>query len=157
MRCRSCRVSNQNNVPAQGYTAPQDFEDYAATLGAEPGTPEYDRLVQDYVLRGGGPTATDNYNLREDWRQKNREELEGIRQSNRSALEGQRQAGRRALKATPTYRQANPLPPRSGGRGGASGASVREGQTATGPDGTKATFRNGQWMIQQAGKWVPLK
>src|SRR3546814_5786919 len=28
------------------YTAPQDFDDYAASLGAEPGTDEYDRLVR---------------------------------------------------------------------------------------------------------------
>ena len=126
------------------YTAPQDFEDYAATLGAEPGTEEYDRLVQDYVLRGGGPTATDNYNLREDWRQKNREELEGIRQSNRSALEGQRQAGRRALKAIPTYGQANPRP-RSAGAGNSGG--VREGQTATNPQtGAKVVYRGGKWV-----------
>jgi hypothetical protein len=126
------------------FTAPQDFEDYAATLGAEPGSPEYDRLVQDYVLRGGGPTATDNYNLREDWRQKNREELEGIRQSNRSALEGQRQAGRRALKAIPTYGQANPRP-RSVGAGNSGG--VREGQTATNPQtGAKVVYRGGKWV-----------
>src|SRR3546814_215136 len=64
------------------YTAPQDFDDYAASLGAEPGTDEYDRLVQDYVLRGSGPTATDNYNVREDWRQENRKDLEDIRQNN---------------------------------------------------------------------------
>lgn len=130
------------------YTAPQDFEDYAATLGAEPGTPEYDRLVQDYVLRGSGPTATDNYNIREDHRQDNREDLEGIRQNNRIGLQDRRQAGQRALKATPTYRQANPLPPRSG-RGGGSGG-VREGQTATNP-------QTGAKVVYRGGKWVPLK
>ncbi|MCP6503188.1 hypothetical protein NL484_27365, partial [Klebsiella pneumoniae] len=80
------------------YQAPQDFEDYAATLGAEPGTEEYRRLVEDYVLRGSGPTATDNYNTREEWRQDNRIELEGERQGNRQSLLGQRQAGQRALK-----------------------------------------------------------
>lgn len=130
------------------YQAPQDFEDYAATFGAEPGTPEYDRLVQDYVLRGSGPTATDNYNTREEWRQENRLELEGERQGNRIGLQDRRQAGQRALKAVPTYRQANPLPPRSGGRSGGSGG-VREGQTATGPGGAKVVYRG--------GKWVPVK
>lgn len=130
------------------YQAPQDFEDYAATFGAEPGTPEYDRLVQDYVLRGSGPTATDNYNTREEWRQENREELEGIRQNNRIGLQSHRQAGQRALKGVPTYRQANPAPPRSGGRSGASG-SIPEGATATGPGGAK--------MIRRGGKWVDLK
>lgn len=131
------------------YTAPQDFEDYAATLGAEPGTPEFDRMVQDYVLRGSGPTATDNYNVREDYRQENREDLEDIRQGNRIGLQTHRQAGQRALKTTPTYRQANPLPPRSGGRSGGSSGGVREGQTATGPGGAKVVYRG--------GKWVPVK
>jgi len=130
------------------YTAPQDFEDYAATLGAAPGTEAYDRLVQDYVLRGSGPTATDNYNLREEWRQDNRMELEDERQNNRIGLQDRRQAGQRALKSTPTYRQANPLPPRTGGRAGGSGG-VQEGRTATGPGGAK--------MIYRGGKWVPLK
>lgn len=127
------------------YTAPQDFDDYAATLGAEPGTEQYDRLVQDYVLRGGGPTATDNYNVREDWRQKNREDLEDKRQGNRVSLQDRRQAGQRSLKGVPTYRQANPLP-RSNGRSGAGSGSVPEGATATGPGGAKMIFRGGIWV-----------
>lgn len=130
------------------YEAPQDFEDYAATLGAEPGTEEYRRLVEDYVLRGSGPTATDNYNTREEWRQENRVELEGERQGNREALLGQRQAGQRALKGVPTYRQANPAP-RSGGRSGG-GGGVREGQTATNP-------QTGAKVVYRGGKWVPAK
>lgn len=130
------------------YQAPQDFEDYAATFGAEPGTPEYDRLVQDYVLRGSGPTATDNYNLREEWRQDNRLDMEGVRQGNRQSLLGQRQAGQRALKGVPTYRQANPAP-RSGGRSGG-GGGVREGQTATNP-------QTGAQVVYRGGKWVPAK
>lgn len=128
------------------YQAPQDFEDYAATLGAEPGTEEYRRLVEDYVLRGSGPTATDNYNTREEWRQENRVDLEGVRQGNRESLLGQRQAGQRALKGVPTYRQANPAP-RSGGR---SGGGVREGQTATNP-------QTGAKVVYRGGKWVPAK
>lgn len=130
------------------YTAPQDFEDYAVSLGAEPGTPEFDRMVQDYVLRGSGPTATDNYNTREEWRQDNRLELEGERQGNRQSLLGQRQAGQRALKGVPTYRQANPVPPRAGGRSGGS-RGVPDGTTATGPGGAK--------MIRRGGQWVKLK
>lgn len=130
------------------YQAPQDFEDYAASLGAEPGSPEYDRLVQDYVLRSAGPTATD-FNLQEEEnRQDNRVSLEGVRQGNRQSLLGQRQAGQRALRGVPTYRQANPAPPRSGGRSGGSGG-VREGATATGPGGAKVVYRG--------GKWVPVK
>ncbi|MGH6697584.1 MAG: hypothetical protein ACREBX_20135 [Sphingopyxis sp.] len=131
------------------YAAPQDFDDYAASLGAEPGTPEYDRLVQDYVLRGSGPTATDNYNTREEWRQDNRLELEGERQGNRIGLQDRRQTGQRALKATPSYRQANPLPPRTGSRSGG-GGGVREGQTATNP-------QTGARVVYRGGKWVPAK
>jgi hypothetical protein len=131
------------------FTAPQDFDDYAASLGAEPGTEEYDRLVQDYVLRGSGPTATDNYNTREEWRQDNRLELEGERQGNRIGLQTHRQAGQRALRATPTYRQANPAPVRSRGRSGGRSGGIPEGTTATGPGGAK--------MIRRGGKWVDLK
>lgn len=132
------------------YQAPQDFEDYAAALGAEPGTPEYMRLAQDYVLKGSGPTATDNYNLREEWRQDNRLDLEGVRQGNRAALLGQRQAGQRELKGVPTYRQANPAPRRSGGGSKApSLADIPEG--ATGRDA------NGVRYVKRGGKLVPLK
>jgi hypothetical protein len=145
---RRVRINPTTGESEVLYTAPQDFEDYATSLGAEPGTPEFDRMVQDYVLRGSGPTATDNYNVREDWRQENREELEGIRQNNRIGLQTHRQAGQRALKAVPTYRQANPTSPRSQGRSGGSG-SIPEGATATGPGGAK--------MIRRGGKWVDLK
>src|SRR3546814_6909486 len=96
-------------------------------------------------LRGSGPTATDNYNVREDWRQENREDLEDIRQNNRIGLQTHRQAGQRALRGTPTYRQANPAPARSGGRSSGAGG-VREGQTATGPGGAKVVYRCGKWV-----------
>lgn len=144
---RLVRYTPNGGDPEVLYTAPQDFDDYAASLGAEPGTPEYDRLVQDYVLRGSGPTATDNYNTREEWRQDNRLELEGERQGNRIGLQDRRQAGQRALKTTPTYRQANPLPPRTGGRAGGGSGGVREGQTATNPQtGAKVVYRGGKWV-----------
>jgi hypothetical protein len=129
------------------YTAPEDFDRYAASLGAEPGTPEYDRLVQDYVLRTGGPTATGLNMEEEDHRQGNRLGLEGVRQNNRSALVSQRLNNSLTLRQSPTYRQANPLPRKpTAGRGG---GGVREGQTATGPGGAK--------MVYRGGKWEPLK
>lgn len=135
------------------YTAAEEFDTYARSLGAEPGTPEYDRLVQDYVLRSAGPTATD-YNLTEEEnRQENRIGLEGVRQGNRSALLDQRFGNSRALKGTPTYRQANPLPRKpAAGRGGTvgSGGKPREGQTAT-------HNKTGAKMIYRGGKWEPLK
>src|SRR3546814_15891446 len=75
-------------------------------------------------LRGSGPTATDNYNVREDWRQENREDLEDIRQNNRIGLQTHRKAGQRAPRGTPTYRQANPAPARSGARSSGAGGEI---------------------------------
>lgn len=135
------------------YQAPQDFEDYAASLGAEPGSPEYDRLVQDYVLRSAGPTATD-FNLQEEEnRQDNRVSLEGVRQGNRQSLLGQRQAGQRALKGVPTYRQANPAP-RSGGR---PGSGSKPPSLADIPEGATGRDANGVRYVKRGGKLVPLK
>lgn len=151
---RRVRIDPMTGQAEVLYQAPQDFEDYAATFGAEPGTPEYDRLVQDYVLRGSGPTATDNYNLREEWRQDNRLDLEGVRQGNRQSLLGQRQAGQRALKGVPTYRQANPAPSRSGGR---SGGGSKAPSLADIPEGATGRDANGVRYVKRGGKLVPLK
>lgn len=109
------------------FKAPHGFEDYAATLGYEPGTEEYDRAVQDYILRSSGPTATDFD-----------KELEGVRYGNRVGLEGMRQRNRLQLRGTPTYRQANPAP-RSSGRA----------PTAVNPQtGERMVLRNGKWVSQ---------
>jgi hypothetical protein len=132
------------------HTAPEEFDTYARALGAEPGTEEYDLLAQDYILRSSGPTATANDQVLEDDRQDNRIELEDHRFGNRQGLESQRQTNRLQLRGTPTYRQANPAPPRPRASGGGrSGGGVREGQTASGPNGAKLVYRG--------GKWVPLK
>jgi hypothetical protein len=85
-------ATGQSNVL---YHGSQPFEDYAAALGLKPGTPEYTKALQDYVLRGNGPTAYD-YDV----------DLEGARQQNRLQL-----------RSTPTYAQTHPRPA-SGGRGG---------------------------------------
>lgn len=140
---RRVRIDPMTGEAQVLYQAPQDFEDYAATLGAEPGSPEYDRLVQDYVLRSAGPTATD-FNLQEeDNRQGNRISLEGVRQGNREALVDRRYSNSRALRAVPTYSQAHPKPRAAGGGSG----GVREGQTATNPQtGAKVVYRGGKWV-----------
>lgn len=81
------------------YDGRSDAEEYAGALGLDPTTPEYRAAVQDYVLRGNGPTAF-NYDR----------QLEGVRQDHRVSL-----------RQMPTYAQANPRPatPRaSGGTGG---------------------------------------
>lgn len=133
------------------YVAPSEAEDYAAALGAEPGTEEYNTLVSDYVLRHSGPTATANAMQEEDNRQTNRIGLEGVRQQNRLGIEGVRQGNRLQLRGTPTYRDNNPRPSsaRSGGSGGGKGG-VREGQTATNPQtGAKVVYRGGKWVPAQ--------
>lgn len=68
------------------YDAPQDFEDYAAAQGAQQGTQDYYDAVDDYVLRGNGPTAF-----------KYDRDLETLRQAGRASLEAGRQDVRRAL------------------------------------------------------------
>jgi hypothetical protein len=81
------------------YDAPEEYQTYAQTLGLKPEDDGYDQAVQDYVLRGNGPTA-----------------LQG-----RQALEGERQSNRMQLRATPTYANLHPRAPAprsgSGGRG----------------------------------------
>lgn len=130
------------------YVAPSEAEDYAAALGAEPGTEEYNTLVSDYVLRHSGPTATANAMQEEDNRQTNRVGLEGVRQQNRLGIEGVRQGNRLQLRGTPTYRDNNPRP--STARSGGGKGGIREGQTATNP-------QTGAKVIYRGGKWVPAR
>lgn len=75
------------------YDGPEDYQTYAEVMGYEPGTDEYTSAAQDYVLRGNGPTAF----------------------SNDMQMQGVRQRDRLTLRQTPTFRQANPGPARSGG------------------------------------------
>lgn len=91
------------------YDGPEDYQAYATGLGYEPGTPEYNRAAQDYVLRGNGPTAYEYDVGLEDARQGNRVQMEGIRQGNRVNL-----------RNMPTYRDTHP---RSGGGGGRAAAA----------------------------------
>ncbi len=82
------------------YDGPEDYENYAASMGYQPGDDGYGDAVQDFTLRGNGPTA-----------QRARQMLEGIRQQQRLILRG-----------TPTYAQTHPRPASgSGGRGGGRG------------------------------------
>lgn len=88
-------VSGESSVI---YDGPEDYQNYADTLGLQPGQDGYDRAVQDYVLRSAGPTAVAG-----------KQALEGVRQSNRVALRGM-----------PTYRDTHARPSSGGGRGPAS-------------------------------------
>jgi hypothetical protein len=85
-------------------TQGQPFEQYARAQGLKPGTAEYRAALQDYVLRGQGPTAYENRERMEGVEQGNRVQLEGVRQGGRVALEGVRQGNRVALEGV---RQGN--------------------------------------------------
>lgn len=121
--------------PATGQTSTihdgqSDFEEYAASMGYQPGSEEYRRALSDYVLRSSGPTATEN-DLR----------IEGARQSNRVSLEGMRFGNRAALRATPTYGQLHPRP-RAAPR-----PRANNEPTATNPQtGERVVLRNGRWV-----------
>ncbi len=94
------------------YHGASDAENYAASLGLEPGTPDYTTAMQDYVLRGNGPTAY-GYDV----------DLENTRQGNRESLEGVRQGNRLRLRQTPTYSDMHPR--QSGGGAGSRGGTQR--------------------------------
>ena len=120
------------------YDGAEDFETYAASQGAEPGTQEYFDLVQDYVLKGDGPTAYQHDRGLDDYRTGNRIKVEGVRQSNRLGLEGERQQHRVTTRSLPTYRDTHPRAA-GGGRGSAR-------PTATGPNGQKVEWDGSAWV-----------
>ena len=151
--------------PATGQTenlfhGPADWEAFAASKDLKPGTPEYFRAVDDFVLRSGGPSAMENFSALDDHRTENDKSLENLQSSNRrgletlrqggvssletqrqkgrTGLETQRQRGRTNLRGLPTYRDT---------RGG--GTHTGAVPTATGPNGEKLQY--------VGGKWIPLK
>lgn len=125
------------------YDGQSNAEDYAGSLGYEPGTPEYNQSVQDYILRSYGPTATGNRNANEDHRQGNRLGLEGVRQGNRVQLGKLRIGGQAAIHSLPTFRDTHPQP--HAGRG----HTATGGQTATDP-------KTGQKVQWDGAAWVPV-
>ena len=94
------------------YDGAEDFELYAEGLGLEPGSEDYFRAVEDFILRGSGPSAyerdvslddhrTGNDRGLEGYRQENRLAMERARQGNRLGMEGARQSNRMTLRQTP--------------------------------------------------------
>lgn len=113
------------------YDGPQDFESYAEVLGLEPGTSEYFKAVEDFVLRGHGPTAFGRSKALDDHRTINDIGVEKVRAGNRERL---RQA--------PTYRDRHGAPSRRSGSGNVA-------PTATGPNGQKIMWNGRAWVDQQ--------
>lgn len=85
------------------YDAPQDFEDYATARGFEPGSEDYFGAVEDYVLRGNGPTAFKYDADLQRLRQAGQVAQQAARLQGQMTLERQRQAGRLGLRSTPSY------------------------------------------------------
>jgi hypothetical protein len=93
------------------YTPPTDAERYAYSMGAQPGTADWMKHLQDFTLHANGPTAFGQDQTMEQMRQQGRTQLEGARQTNRQTL-----------KAIPTYGQLYPRIP--GGLPGPGGGSL---------------------------------
>lgn len=107
-------VSGQANVL---YDGEEDFELYAKQMGLKDGSQEYFDAVEDFVLRGSGPSAhmrdieldgvrTDNDRGLEAYRQSNRVDLENRRQRGRQSMEDARQSNRMTLRQTPSAGRA---------------------------------------------------
>lgn len=86
------------------YDGPSDAQDYADSMGYQPGTPDYQRALSDFVLRGNGGTALANKTT-----------LEGVKLDGRTTLEGVRQHDRLQARGTPTYADLHPRPHVGGG------------------------------------------
>lgn len=102
------------------YDGIDDFDNYAQSLGLEPGTDEYETAVTDYVLRGHGPTALGYDKALDDYKTGNRQRVRG----------------------TPTYRDKNPLPPRSARKPAAPAVTARNPKTGE----TISLNSRGQWV-----------
>ena len=68
------------------YAGQEPFEEYASTMGYEPGTPEYFKAAEDYVMRGDGPSAFSRKTALDDHRTANDRNLEGYRYGHRVDL-----------------------------------------------------------------------
>jgi hypothetical protein len=134
-------------IDAGTYQAPTRAQQYADSLGLEPGSDEYETAIRDQELNANGPTAF-----------KNQQTMQGIRAASSMALQSQRDAqararaaqaqrGRMEIRGAPAYRDLNPLPPRASGR---SAAPRKSGErTATDANGNTVFYRGGRWVDAQ--------
>lgn len=113
------------------YDGPEDFDDYATALGMEPGSDEYESAVLDYVLRGHGPTALGYDKQLDDYRTANDKGYDDYQTRNRLKVRG-----------SPSYRDNNPLPPRSGRKPAAPAVKATNPKTGE----TVILNSRGQWV-----------
>jgi hypothetical protein len=125
------RLFGNPNAGGKVYQAPTAAEQYAGSLGKAPRTSGYNTALQDYVLKGSGPTAFGYDAALDDHRTANDVGVEGLRQRNRMGL-----------RSAPTYRDSNPRPvaPR------ASPPRRKASPTATGPNGEKVMWNGKNWV-----------
>lgn len=108
-------TTGASSVAVQGMT---DGEQYARSLGIQPGTTAWDNAVRDQMLKGDGPTAY----------------------GNDTRLEAQRQSGRERLRGMPTYSQTHPTAKTKPAKRG------KSRPTATGPNGQKVEWNGARWV-----------
>jgi hypothetical protein len=116
------------------YNGPEDFDEYAAALGIEPGSDEYETAVLDYVLRGNGPTAL-GYD----------KQLDDYRTNNDMGYDDYRTRNRLRVRGAPTYRDKNPPPRRTTPKPATNPVVAVNPKT-----GEKLTLDN-------RGNWVPAR
>ena len=113
------------------YDGTEDFEQYAQTMGIEPGTDKYFTAVQDYVLRGNGPTAYGFDKQLDDHRTANDKRLDDYRTGNRVKVRSQ-----------PTWRDRNPAAPRPR-------ATVSKRPRATNAQGQAVEWNGKEWATSK--------
>lgn len=120
------------------YDAPTPAEAYAKSLGLDATDDAGHRAIQDYVLRGSGPTA-----------------LEGD-----LTLEDARFGHRAAIRGMPTFAQAQ----RASAPGSLAGPRRARSRSASAPrrarggypEGTVIRNAAGQRMVRRGGQWVAM-
>lgn len=129
------------------YQAPTRGQQYAGSLGYEPGTDPYNNALRDQELGANGPTAFGNQQSLQAAREAQARFMEQMRQQGRMGMEGLRQTNRSNLRGAPTYRDLNPAAPRSGTRSAPRRQANRP--TATGADGRTIYYDGKAWVDAQ--------
>lgn len=125
------------------YQAPTRGQQYAQTLGLEPGSEGYATALRDQEMGAQGPTAVSNNAALEKSRQQWRASMEQQRQQGRTSLEGMRQRNRVDLRGVPTPGRLSPPPSRR------APAAAPRVPTASDSKGNTIYLRNGQWTDGQ--------